>query len=154
MQLLIASAIGFLLGIVSSILGTVWYVQRQNARLTKRFSKYKGRYVQCDLRGEPLSGDDLWTEITEVDRTLLTTKGNDFGGLEWIGKVLMDDRFPEFGSGHYRYLSTDELDWGLHTIQIAEGGEIILVQVQNVSGGKNKVFPLLWKKTPQGVSKA
>jgi hypothetical protein len=143
--------IGFLLGIVSSVLASVAFTGYQNSKLTRRFSKYKGRYVQCDLIGEPLNGEDLWTEITDVDRGLLTVKGNDFGGLEWTSKILMDERFPGFGSGHYHYLSTHESDWGLHTIQIAENGEMILVQVQNISGGKNTSFPLLWKKTPPGM---
>ena len=152
MELLIVSVIGFVLGVVSSILATVWYAHYQSARLTKRFAKYKGRYIQCDLKGQPLTGDDLWTEITSVDRGLLTVRGVDVGGLEWTSKILMDERFPGFGSGHYHYLSSAESDWGLHTIQAADDNTI-LVQVENISGSKDSTYTLLWKKTLQGVSK-
>lgn len=143
--------IGFVLGVVTEFFAATAMTRYQNSKLTRRFSKYKGRYIQCDLAGEPLNGEDLWTEITDADRNLLTVKGNDLGGLQWTSKILMDERFPGFGSGHYNYLSTNISDWGLHTIQIAESGEVILVQVQNISGGANKTYPLLWKKTRPSV---
>jgi len=151
--LIVTSLISFLLGIGASILAAAIYTAWQNRKLTKRFSRYKGRYTQCDLRGEPLNKNALWTEITNVDRGLLTVKGNDLGGLEWASKILMNERFPGFGSGHYHYPASAESDWGLHTIQIVDEGATILVQVQNMSGGKNNIYTLLWKKTTVGVSK-
>jgi hypothetical protein len=152
--LIVTSLISFLLGIGASILAAAIYTAWQNRNLTKRFSEYKGRYTQCDLRGEPLNGMALWTEITNVDRRLLTVKGNDLGGLEWVSKILMNERFPGFGLGHYHYPATAESDWGLHTIIIVDEGTTILVQVQNMSGGRSNIYTLLWKKTTAGVSKA
>jgi len=146
--------IGFLLGILGSWLASVGHMRYQNLKLTKRYSKYKGHYIHCDLKGEPLKGQELWTQIIDVDRGLLTLKGSDYGGREWTSRILMDDRFPGFGSGHYRYLSAAESNWGLHTIQLVDDGETILVQVQNISSGKNRTYPLLWKRAPKGLSNA
>src|SRR6267154_1253554 len=44
-------------------------------RLNKRFSKLKGRYIQCDLAGQPLVNQ--FTDVTEVRRNLLVVEGDD-----------------------------------------------------------------------------
>jgi hypothetical protein len=43
--------IGFVLGVVTEFFAAIAMTRYEKSKLTKRFSKYKGRYIQCDLAG-------------------------------------------------------------------------------------------------------
>jgi hypothetical protein len=137
---------------VASLIATYIYNSSQSRKLTKRFSKLKGRYIQCDLKGNPKGNppEDRFAEITQVERNLLTVQGTDEAGRKWNSVILMDAKIPGYGFGQYHYPVSSEADWGLHTIQLEDpDGNVIMVQAHNISAGENKNFPLLWMRNPK-----
>jgi hypothetical protein len=142
--------IGALFGVLASLVAAVTYVfvadRIKGYRLKKRFSKLRGRYVQCNLQGEPFEG--RFTDITKVQRNLLTVEGDDATPDKWHSTILMDERFPGFGFGQYQY--NNRSDCGRHEVQVKDDGKVIFVQVQNTSSGQNPTFACLWKKVEKG----
>jgi hypothetical protein len=141
----------FLIGLISGVLSSLFAAMIflaftdgiKGLRLKKRFSKLKGRYIQCDLAGQPL-GNQV-TNIVNVRRNLLIVEGDDSAQGKWQSTILMDERFPGFGFGQYQY--DNEHDCGRHEIQVAHDGKVIFVQAQNTSHGRNATFAYLWKRT-------
>ena len=144
--------ISALFGVLASLVAAVTYAfvadRIKGYRLKKRFSKLKGRYVQCNLQGEPFEG--RFTDITKVQRNLLTVEGDDATPDKWHSTILMDERFPGFGFGQYQYQYSNRPDCGRHEVQVVDDGKIIFVQAQNTSHGQNTTFAYLWKKVGKG----
>jgi hypothetical protein len=138
--------IGLISGIISSLAAAVIFLASTDGirglRLTRRFSKLRGRYAQCDLAGQSLANQ--FTDITHVRHNLLTIEGDDPVQGKWHSTILMDERFPGFGFGQYQY--DNQHDCGRHEIQVAHDGRTIFVQAQNTSHGRNNTFAYLWKR--------
>ena len=141
-----------ILSVVTSLVAAATYAfvadQIKGHKLNKRFSKLKGRYIQCTLEGPEFDG--RFTDITAVQRNLLILEGDDATRNRWHSTILMDERFLDFGFGHYQYKYRH--DCGRHEIQVADDGRTIFVRVENTSHGKNLPYTLIWKKSdnPEG----
>lgn len=91
----------FLIGLVSGVLSSLFAAivllaftdGIRGLRLRRRFSKLKGRYVQCGVDGEPFA--NRFTEVTQVRRNLLIVEGNDSTPDKWRSTILMDERFQD-----------------------------------------------------------
>jgi hypothetical protein len=138
--------IGLISGVLSSLFAAVVFLAFTDGinglRLTKRFSKLKGRYVQCDLAGQPLGNHFI--DVVKVRRNLLIVEGDDLAQGKWHSTILMDERFPGFGFGQYQY--ENRIDCGRHEIQVAHDGKVIFVQARNTSHGLDATFAYLWKR--------
>ena len=128
-------------GIVSSILTFIFVLLRDRYKYWRLFHKLAGKYRHYDIHGQPLL--DGLTEISYLGKNLLKTKGKSSEG-EWVGRIMMNEALPEYGSGIYQYVGRD--DCGVHQIQVHPSAESIYVLGQNTSHGNNFSFSYLWRR--------
>jgi hypothetical protein len=133
--------IGFVAGILSSVL--TLYLDRLNRRrkLARRFKRLEGQYEHYSLTGTKYE-HWLTTLRYKGERLLATHSQSD--REEWWGHIVMSEDMPGFGSGSYQY--TDREDTGLHQIQVDPMRDVVYVHWRNTSHGNKRESTYVWRR--------